>query len=322
MKRLDELDALRLVAAICVIALHVPAPVFDESSHWDLVRILSRWAVPFFFLLSGFMLPAQIGTAQFTRLAVILIWANLLYLPLFLLRGKLGETGPAILLTGTHFHLWFLSALMLGLGGLALIDAMRQRRAVPDRWIDLLMLAGLLLVVAADLWNANVSGARAREPFVLMRLLSALPCLWFGRRLRDLPLNARHGIWALGIGIALVLIELAAMPGARARFNLQMPLGAFLMAAGLVQLGRHRARPTFAPVLSWLARAGRHHALTLYILHPALLLGLEPLLAGQSPVLWLVLTGSGALAASHLLLWLRHEAARLQARAPAGISSI
>ncbi|WP_378944043.1 acyltransferase family protein [Paracoccus sp. R86501] len=54
--RNGNIDVLRLIAAIGVIALHVgPFPELSQTGS-DLIRSSFRWCVPFFFMLTGYYL--------------------------------------------------------------------------------------------------------------------------------------------------------------------------------------------------------------------------------------------------------------------------
>ena len=52
------LDLFRIFAALMVIAIHTsPLASFHDSADFFLTRILARIAVPFFFMVTGFILP-------------------------------------------------------------------------------------------------------------------------------------------------------------------------------------------------------------------------------------------------------------------------
>lgn len=89
MSRDAGIDGLKLLAALAVIAVHVGdyRPLHDDVG--DYIRLLSRWAVPFFFIISGYYMGSRTGAvlveycaSKVCRLFVMLFAASLFLLPL------------------------------------------------------------------------------------------------------------------------------------------------------------------------------------------------------------------------------------------------
>ncbi|MBU2098234.1 MAG: acyltransferase family protein, partial [Gammaproteobacteria bacterium] len=85
--RNGNIDGLRFVAAIGVIALHVgPFPELSDLSA-DIIRSSFRWCVPFFFMLTGYYL---LGSTQSLSKTLLIDWlyhfAHLLSHPSFFFR--------------------------------------------------------------------------------------------------------------------------------------------------------------------------------------------------------------------------------------------
>ena len=127
-KRNGGIDFLRFVACLCVVLLHCPFP----GKLGLLVKSLSSFAVPFFFMVSGFFLwradkqaERQAAVRQIRKLLLIFLvsYAVCLLPELFLQRHGLAgffksNYSPRALLhlvllndTGAMTHLWFLPAL-------------------------------------------------------------------------------------------------------------------------------------------------------------------------------------------------------------------
>jgi surface polysaccharide O-acyltransferase-like enzyme len=180
MKRIESVDAFRLLGAIAVIAIHEnPFYGSEESTSFNpvvLVDQFCRFAVPFFFVTSGYfwgkkvahevdVVRASLKMAK--RIAVIFIVWSLIYLISYNVGSicKLGLRAgikanfrhllplvhdPVRLLTeGTKIHLWFLASIVLCI----LISAC----FVTKNWIypllgfsTLLYLIGLLSKAYAD----------------------------------------------------------------------------------------------------------------------------------------------------------------------------
>ncbi|NJK98229.1 MAG: acyltransferase family protein [Bacteroidales bacterium] len=51
-ERNQTIDLFRLLAAFCVICIHVNYTSYNSAI--DILRLLTRWAVPYFFIVSGY----------------------------------------------------------------------------------------------------------------------------------------------------------------------------------------------------------------------------------------------------------------------------
>ncbi|MBN2554943.1 MAG: acyltransferase family protein, partial [Anaerolineales bacterium] len=132
MKRNQSIDSMCYLAAFAVVTLHVGYAGLPAA--WgENIRLLSRWAVPFFFIISGYFLHAPgkplstRASSQIVRLAWLLLFWSLVYTLVNM--GEYGiEYGLSMLLRsevfvyGTYSHLWFLGSAMLGGLALAVID--------------------------------------------------------------------------------------------------------------------------------------------------------------------------------------------------------
>lgn len=124
------LDRFRVIAAAMVIAIHT-SPLATYSAHMDffLTRVLSRLAVPFFFMVTGqFVLSYALWNQKGERAALrsyllkllaLYGTAVLLYIPLGVYAGHYQNcTLPSLLqmliFDGTFYHLWYFPAVLLG----------------------------------------------------------------------------------------------------------------------------------------------------------------------------------------------------------------
>lgn len=89
--RYDALDAMRLVAAFFVVCIHywiVPGSMISRY-----VIVVARFAVPFFFMLTGFFLQTVIDKGRFKgymqKIVMLTVGANILYFILDRLYGTL-----------------------------------------------------------------------------------------------------------------------------------------------------------------------------------------------------------------------------------------
>src|SRR5690606_23055977 len=125
------LDYFKIVAAVLVIAIHTgPLMSYSEYADFLLTSILARLAVPFFFMVSGFLLFRKIASkpdeakdilrSYAFRIGLIYIISTLLYVPLNLYAGHYAEGISLfsllsdLIFNGTFYHLWYLPALFVG----------------------------------------------------------------------------------------------------------------------------------------------------------------------------------------------------------------
>lgn len=128
MKKNDYLliDCFRIIAAFLVIAIHTsPLLIFGDTADFIFTRIISRTAVPFFFMTSGFFLIDEYSDSQrlknfIKRTAIVYFAAIAIYLPVNIYNGyfKKVDLLPNIIkdliFEGTFYHLWYLAAAITG----------------------------------------------------------------------------------------------------------------------------------------------------------------------------------------------------------------
>lgn len=137
-KNYAALDIMKFISALLVIAIHcAPFIEVNASFNFAYVQILARFAVPFFFITSGFLFFQKIDPTQGVKgeanlaslkhywlriLRIYMVW-SVLYLPLVFLSWFQGGFDGSTLLrfvrdvvfNGTYYHLWFLPALLLAI---------------------------------------------------------------------------------------------------------------------------------------------------------------------------------------------------------------
>lgn len=224
--RLAGIDLMRLVAFVAVVLIHaVSDGAGDAPVAADAIALLSRFAVPFFFVAFGYFMaqqpPGRTALRLFVRLAPpFLVWA-LVYILYF--KGSLAELrSPAmivrLLVTGLDGqHLWFLPA--LGTAGV-LFAMVRSRFG----WAAIFALALVFYAFALA--------------FGPLQLLLGLPRLAFNTRNGPFfgLLFVTVGAWLrvhdsrLSLGTALALFAAAAL--------LQLADVAALVAIGTVPFPR------------------------------------------------------------------------------------
>lgn len=121
------IDYFRFIAALLIVAIHTsPLSSFSETGNFIFTCIVSRVAVPFFFMTSGFFLisrytcNAEKLEAFIKKTTLIYGVAILLYIPINVYNGyfKMDNLLPNIIkdivFDGTLYHLWYLPASIIG----------------------------------------------------------------------------------------------------------------------------------------------------------------------------------------------------------------
>jgi surface polysaccharide O-acyltransferase-like enzyme len=316
------IDALRLVAALCIVLLHSGAYPEFPAAVGETLRISCRWALPFFYMLSGAYLPSRTADlqaalpARIVRLIGIFVVASALFLPcVFYTQGLVGGLQRILSFStfrsGSWFHLWFLSSLILGLLCLLAIYTLRVERilnALSVGIVALILITGAYRPFTPDGWISS-------GMFYFARHLLAIPCLHVGIQLaRRLRWSSRYALGAFLAGAALQVIEFRSLRHVFPQEGEpQVLLGSLLMAAGLFGVGQSMS--ALHPTL--LARWGRVHSLGIYLVHPLWLLVFTRVatLAGiQASRIWSLPLAIAVFAASlGLLLVIEHWAPRVKA---------
>jgi len=272
--RSTGLDAMRLIAAVFVIYIHLDLAENALGNVDFAIKTFCRWSVPAFFMLSGYFLPTdrglpRIDSSRLKKVLIIILTANLLYLPL-LPFVKADKSLPEMLLYGVWFHLWFLSALFFGLAALKLTFSVTRSR-IPVALASFAILAGYHVVDFANICAAGQYDSALK----LFRFLQAPTMLWLGWELaqrRRVKGETGIALMLLAFGLALCLGEIAwfmetvGLPSTNAQF----PVGTLPMTFGMFMLFRAATTDRFAGA----AVLGQRYSLLVYILHPIVLMAL------------------------------------------------
>ncbi|MDR2590122.1 MAG: acyltransferase [Oscillospiraceae bacterium] len=133
MKKLQQflgIDTFRFICALLVVGVHTyPLLLISEELNFIVFHIFARIAVPFFLMATGyFVIPKHLYSDEqkprlpisfLKKATIIYIGASLLYLPVSIYAGYFSEGITAIIrniiFDGTFYHLWYLSASIIGM---------------------------------------------------------------------------------------------------------------------------------------------------------------------------------------------------------------
>jgi surface polysaccharide O-acyltransferase-like enzyme len=266
MVRNGNIDALRIIAAIGIISLHVGDYPELSPTGADIIRSSFRWGVPFFFMVTGYYvaeLPSAFPKVTLDRLALpfrLFLIANVIFFPVLLAQEGISGISLGVFVRGAYGHLWYLTALIVGLLTLHSLSAARIK---PLAW----MAAGVITVayIATNYYYA-ATGNRY-ELVMVFRELSGIPAILIGGLIRASNRNvARSGILMFAVGGALLVAEMIVIRSAGWRpSDLQFFASTLPLSAGI--LGMAISSRDIAP--SWLSQLGNNEGTGVYLYHPA-----------------------------------------------------
>ncbi len=283
-------DTLRLLATLEVIVLHVTFPGLPGIVT-DAIRLQARWAVPFFFIVSGYYFAerladpkrADIRPAIYRLIWLFLLW-SLLYVPVVISEHDVKEVFrrllfPAFIYIGEYFHLWFPSSLVLGF--LALLFIFHYKL---EKWLPLISAGILMHIFLAGSYN-KVFDIKFPFDFVIARHWVSIPALalgvWLFRRGPLHPILA--AFLAIG-GLGLQAVEAWFL---LTRYNIsaydhEILLGTLPFALGLASLSVSKLNVLEQPVL---ARWGKDYSLGIYLMHMLVIFIADGLIGAFLPLL-------------------------------------
>ncbi len=123
MERNNTIDFIRLIAAFAIMNLHTSLPSFGFEYN-AIIRLSSRWAIPVFFIITGYFLGFKITSNKklefkkieknIVNLISVLFVSSIIYFFVqfiisdFWFNNEIGFLGQ-----GTYWHLWFIGSMIL-----------------------------------------------------------------------------------------------------------------------------------------------------------------------------------------------------------------
>lgn len=254
--KIASLELGRVIAIFAVITIHsqlfVAYPLLNgEAWFGHIINQLCRFAVPFFFILSGFLIQPKlkaspIKTATRYCKPILLIWLvwSLIYLAApfnlatlmnegYLVErerywGFLLQTPLNSFLEGGLVHLWYLLSLIIGLGIIALI-----LRLGLDKWLLplslLVFIYGVLAGSYSVLTHMEAPFLTRNGPFLSLLMIS----LGYWIREKKLTVSANAALVVFLVGGILHLAEAYMLTG----FGMDFRLNDFLFTTPIWALG-------------------------------------------------------------------------------------
>lgn len=266
MKRNNGIDLFRLIGAFFIVCIHTDYGKLNLE-FVDNLKIFSRWAVPFFFVATGFFIGPKIENNcleikrienNIATLISILLISSITYLPINL--GVHAEPTIETLLMGSYFHLWFIGALLIGYIFIWYIYFINMRKALP--YISgILLFIGLISDSYDQFFNTNIH-------FILYRTLLSIPFMYIGIRLsktKKILLNNNLLIVLSFLGFCIQYFEADLF---FKLFHYEKNLHQFLIGTLICSIPLFILSSRLVLKESILSNWGRFYSLFIYIYHP------------------------------------------------------
>ncbi len=273
--RYNNIDYFRFIACFFILLVHTKYGALNEDAVFAL-RLSARWAVPFFFICSGFFLEKKIvGNRDLylesigktlKKLISILIIASIIYIPINFYLGYY-KYGIDTLLIGTFIHLWFIGSLLFGNIFIWYMYLIRK-----EKHLIITSLLILLIALVSDSYD-NFFGRNLS--YDAPRFLLSIPFMVIGMLIYRFQnkLTKRISNWALVlIAVLGFTFQYAETYFFHQKFNYSKNVHELLIGTILF------ITPLFILIIknktkfrdSAFSRIGRKYSLWIYLYHPAM----------------------------------------------------
>lgn len=273
MQRLNGVDLFRLIASFFIIALHAKYGNLDQY-FLDIISLSTRWAVPYYFIVSGFFLGRKFkdGRIDFdqikknlAKLALILLIASVVYTPINII-GKSLTFNFYTIFIGTYFHLWFIGSMIFGY-----IFIWWCYHIKRERLLVIASISSLIFYLIADSYSILGNIELNSE---LSRYLIAIPFMFIGLKLSFLSISPNRK-WLLliiiifGFGLQFIEANILFEHYGQSISKHQFLVGTVIMVIPLFMLST-----LFRINMNYLTKWGKNYSLLIYLYHPIVILSL------------------------------------------------
>lgn len=266
--RITGIDVFRLFAAFCVVSLHIG--YFDALGvhTGTIIRLLGRWAVPFFFMVTGYFLESKAeekyrAVKPLQRVIVIFVTSSLIFIPFNIEKMGFSDAmsyflSSDFLFRGGHGHLWFISSMIVGLLFVLFSDSLRLKSFLP-----LVTILSLLLYLALGSYNPIAESGLVS----IARHFSSIAFIYIGMifyRCRRMNMKCSLGLIIFGIFLQLVEAYYLAILLDKDALEHRFLIGTLLYSLGMFGVSLNIRNENLTMISKW----GKNFSLGIYIVHP------------------------------------------------------
>ena len=271
LERKNGIDLFKLIGAFFIMCLHTSYGSLNQE-YVDNLRLFSRWAVPFFFISTGFFLGNKIENKKidFKRiqknvitLISILIVSSVIYLPIDFIKGNI-TIKIANILTGSYFHLWFIGALLIGYFFIWYLYSIKKNNFLPLISICIIILA-LFSDSYDQFFNKHIG-------FDLFRFLLSIPFMYIGIILSKKENNLSRYKFLIGLVFIGLIIQHIEVELFLKLFNYKKYTHQFLIGTTVIAISLFVVSSKLNLRDNIFSKWGKEYSLFIYLYHPIIYL--------------------------------------------------
>lgn len=266
--RQNGIDLFRFIAAFFIMLLHTSYGSLDPDIVAN-IRLLARWAVPFFFTTSGYFLATKIDTHgaiplsriqnNIATLITILLVSSIIYMPMLYLNGNF-QLSVDDLFTGTYFHLWFIGSLLFGYISIWYFHYIGLRKLLPA--------VSALLIILAILFDGYDVFLKEPIDFLMYRFLLSIPFMTIGIYLSKIKMNRKAIPVLLAIALLGAIIQSVEARYLQVYYNYSSFIHEFLIGTSIIAVPLFIFSTMINVSENRFTQWGKDHSLFIYLYHP------------------------------------------------------
>ncbi len=192
-RKANALDLIKSIACILIVGSHC-LPIFNKTTlNYYYGQWFFRFCVPLFFLSTGYYyckMRAEKQRTYITRISVLYAISSVVYLPAYILDGGIKQIVSKLVFG--YYHLWYMSALAIGLLVLHFASKVLKR----FKYLLILLLGGgILLGLYYRLFDSSLLERLAKVVSVFggarHALFFAVPMLLIGWAIADFSIDKK-----------------------------------------------------------------------------------------------------------------------------------
>lgn len=277
-KYYNTIDSFRLIASFFIVILHVRYADLNLN-FISYLRLSARWAVPFFFVVSGYFFASKINYSGKSynlsslkniivkMISIIIITTSIYYIINIISQNY--EIKSGVLILGNYFHLWYPAALLIGFLFIWYLSTYDNYKFTILICTTILMYCLISDSYDVLLFNINID-------YILGRTLSAIPFIFMGFYIykNNISYNKFIGVLLIfGFILQYLEVEFLYVFFNYSKHDHQLLIGTILFVYSLFLFCLN------SKILKGnIAKLGKDHSLFIYLYHPFVYFFIENLI--------------------------------------------
>lgn len=272
--RNNTIDTIKVISCFFIVMVHVGNYNEYPEHIGEIIRFMTRWALPFFFLSSGYLFSLGRGDleARISTLVKILLVSSVIFSLVLVVKSmfidhdglytSLREIFSFNLLYGVYFHLWFIPSMIIGFILLPILNSINKNKAA---------VISLFIIIVS--WLSDFFGSLGFETnSAFFREIISIPLIFIGFNfLNNSVINRinRKGCALLFLfSLLMMFIEIVISQKILHVNSMERQLPLFCVASAIFLL-LFAIKTNIKP--SAMSKIGKEDSLSVYLYHPVYL---------------------------------------------------